>query len=122
MSIGYEHLSAMPDRVILRFPKSVQQINGIYVPETSSLRPELGEVVSVGDGLSQETKILSQEIKERARRGERFLVPMATGTYYWRKELGDKYAFLEEVRCYRITELAVTIASEETDETNYTLP
>ena len=109
--MNHEQPTAMPDRVILRFPESVQQINGIFVPETSALRPELGEVVSVGDGLSPETKILAREIKERAGRGERFLVPMATGTYYWRKELGDEYKFLKEVRCYRITELAVTISA-----------
>jgi len=102
--------TALPDRVILRFPPAVEKIGLIHVPETRALRAEFGELESIGDGLSEETRAMAAHIKERARAGERFLVFISSGTYYWREEMGPEYEDLKNLRSYRISELAVTVA------------
>jgi len=104
----------MPDRVILRFPEAIEKIGAIHVPGNWGMRPELGELVHCGDALSPETEILRQHIVERAQQGHMFLVPMATGTHFWRKEMGAEFEFLKDIRAYRITELSVSVRGVET--------
>lgn len=104
------NLQSMPDRILLRFPPVTEKIGAIHIPDSRRLRPELGELVSIGEGLSEETKILRAQILERARAGHKFLVPISSGTYYYREEMGEEFAFLKDVRSYRITEIATSLA------------
>lgn len=99
-------LRAARDRVLLKFPRAAEKIGSIHVPGSRQLRPEIGELVHVGEGLSEETRQLAADIQAHADSGGKFLVPIHTGTYYWREELGDEYEFLKDVRSYRITEIA----------------
>lgn len=99
-------LKAAKDRVLLRFPKAAEKIGAIHIPNSRQLRPEIGELVHVGDGLTPETRQLAQDIFEHAAAGGKFLVPMHTGTYYWREELGEEFEFLKDIRSYRVTEIA----------------
>jgi hypothetical protein len=109
-------IHAMKDRVVLRFPPPITKLRGVEIPENWQMRPELGELVDCGEGLSEETRRLAIDIKEHAALGHRFLVPMATGTHYWRKEMGPEYEFLKDVRSYRISEIAVYVIPDAPQE------
>lgn len=103
-------LEAMNGRLVLRFPQAVEKIGSVYVADAYAMRPEIGELVSIGDPLNEDERVLRKEILDRAARGHKFIVPMATGTYYWRKEMGPEFEFLKDVRSYRISEIATSIA------------
>lgn len=133
-------IHAMPGRLVLRFPPPVKEIRGIPVPETWALRRELGELVAMGEAVDARERKARREILRRSgntswqrwrekhlptlnrligwkRPSAKFLVSMAIGTYYWRKELasfGDEFAFLADIRVYNITDLATCVV--EVDE------
>ena len=108
-------LKAMPGRVILSFQKPAEKIGAIYTPQTSQRRPELGVLVSLGDPLHETDFALHDEIKRRAEEGHKFPVSYAAGIGYWQKEydnFGEEFAWLKDLRVFRIDELASSISEE----------
>lgn len=129
-------VEAMPDRVVLRFPEAVTDIRGIAIPNAWALRREVGEVVALGIATDRANRIAKrtiermtgntwwQQFREKhlptlnrltgwTRPNCKFLVSMAIGTYYWRKELdtfGGEFNFLRDLRVYNMTDLATAIS------------
>lgn len=129
---------AMPDRVVLRFPEAITDIRGVSIPESWALRREVGELVALGSPTSLRNWLIArhilgltgntrwQQFREKRlgwlnrltgwkKPEARFLVSMALGTYYWRKELesfAGEFNFLRDLRVYNISELATAVSGQ----------
>jgi hypothetical protein len=105
-------IEAAPGRVILRFPKPAEKIGMIHVSQKSQRRPELGEIVSLGDALSAEDAICRKWLAAQHEAGKRIPVTIASGIGYWQEEFnefGDEFLWLKDLRVYRISELAAAV-------------
>ena len=105
-------LHAAPGRAILRFPIAAEKSEGgLFIPETSQLRPEFGELEDVGEPLNEAQKIIATEIRERARNGQKFVTTYAAGTPVWNETMRTftELNWLKAYRVYSLEQLAVTI-------------
>jgi hypothetical protein len=105
----------MPGRVILSFERPAEKIGAIYISQRSQRRPELGRLVDLGAPLNETEEQLHQQIEERAKAGHKFPVSYAAGIGYWQQEyenFGEEYAWLKDLRVFRIDELATSIVDE----------
>jgi co-chaperonin GroES (HSP10) len=111
-------LKALPSRVLLRFESAkTQTAGGLYIPETSQLRPEMGEIHDVGDGLTEEEKEIAKRLRELQAEGRKIPVTYMSGVGYWRegyeRTLNEaEWGWLKDVRAYRLTELAAFLLEE----------
>lgn len=103
---------ALPGRVILKFPPKVEKTSGgLIVPETSQLRPELGEVVDVGEAITDADVRVRGALLELQRTGAKVPVTMMSGTRFWDEtkataQAQAEWGWLSAYRAYRIGELA----------------
>ena len=103
----------MPSRLILEFQKPAEKSSGgLFLPETSQLRPELGKIHDVGDGITEEEKRIAARLRELQSQGIEIPVTFAAGVGFWRPEYTQagldksEWAWLQEFRAYRLTEIA----------------
>lgn len=110
-------LRALPGRVVLRFPKPVEQRNGLYIPQTSQQRPEFGEVMDVGEPLNEEQATIAKWLWECKEKNIPLPVSYGAGTSYWfGKEnalTSDEWAWLRDFRVFTITEPAAMLVEAE---------
>lgn len=102
-------LTAAPNRVVVRFPQKIKEsAAGLVIPETSQLRPEFGEIVDVGEPVGDEATACARWLRECQSAGIKVPVSVQSGTRYWR-ETYESDAWLEDLRVYRVTELASAV-------------
>jgi hypothetical protein len=101
-------LIAAPNRVVLRFPPVVEKKGSIHVPETSQLRPEFGEIVSIGEPVGDEATAYARFFEVIRKSGQRVPVSVVAGVRYWRESY-ESEQWLADLRVYRITELAAAL-------------
>lgn len=105
-------IEAAPGRVILRFPKPAEKIGSLHVPEKAQRRPEFGEIVSLGDAVTREDEIHRKWLARQHEQGKKIPVTIASGVGYWQEEFknyGEEYAWLKDLRVYRISELSASV-------------
>lgn len=107
-------LKPLRGRVILKFPKPVEKVGAIIVPESSQLRPEFGEIVAVGDADTAEDEKRRRDLLELQQQGKRIAVSFGAGVSFWREYDvqalgGGDWSWLRDCRAYRIGELAAFI-------------
>lgn len=108
-------LRAMPGRVVLKFSRPKDSINGIFIPGTSQRREEWGEIVDVGepklgDASSRQCTLLLRDLQAA---GAKIPVTVAAGVSYWQAEYQDRpeMEFLKDYRVYRAEEFASWLES-----------
>ena len=104
-------VKALSGRAILKFPPPLEKQGAIFVPETSQLRPELGEIVHVGEPLDDKELRIATELRELQAAGKKILVTVAAGTRFWddtkaTAQSKAEWGWLADYRAYRIGELA----------------
>jgi hypothetical protein len=107
-------LKAMPGRVVLRFPPPVEKKGNLYIPETSQLRPEFGEVYDIGEPVTEDDRRAALKLRELQAEGKKVAVSFASGTSYWREFDGQaldpkEWGWLKSLKSYRLTELAAFV-------------
>lgn len=109
-------LKALPGRVILRFPPPVEKsTGGIVIPQTSQLRPELGEIVDVGEARDENERRARAALLDIQAANGRVAVSFASGVSYWRdyerQSMDEReWGFLKHVKAYNLTELAAYVS------------
>lgn len=72
------------DRVVLKQDEAKEQnLNGIIIPSSVQEKPQIGEVVAVGDGVLLDGQHVPMQVKV----GDRILYPKFSGSEY---KLGDE--------------------------------
>lgn len=106
-------LKAMPGRVILRFPKPAEKSSGgLILPQNSQLRPEFGEIVSIGEPTDDKEARAAHLLRELQGLGVKIAVTFAAGTSFWRDEFTQagldkgEWAWLKDLKAYRLSEVA----------------
>jgi len=106
-------IRAIAGRVILHFPPPVKKVGAIFVPETSQLRPEFGEIHDIGEPLSDQQAMIATQLEGLQRQGKRIAVSFAAGVSFWREydgqALGDEWKWLKNYKAYRLEELAAFV-------------
>lgn len=106
-------LAAAPNRVVCRFPpKKEVSRGGIIIAETSQLRPELAEILDVGEAIGEEETACARWLREMQRAGKRIPVSVESGTRYWR-ETYEADEGLADVRVYHVTQLASALVEHQ---------
>jgi hypothetical protein len=110
-------VKALAGRVIMRFPPPIDKQGSLYVPETSQLRPELGEIVSIGEPLDEKERIIANALYELKRDGKKILVTIMGGVRFWddtkaTAQSKAEWGWLADYRAYRIGELAAFLTEE----------
>jgi co-chaperonin GroES (HSP10) len=109
-------LHALPGKVILRFPVAAEKSEGgLFIPETSQLRPEFGELESIGEPLNDAQKRIAASIIERAAAGQKFVTTYAAGTPIYNETMRahKELSWMKAYRGYAIEQLAVTVEGVE---------
>jgi ketosteroid isomerase-like protein len=94
----------------------VEKKGVLFIPETSQLRPEFGEIEDIGEPLTEEDRRLAATLHDLKASGKRIAVSYASGTSYYRdydgQALGDEWKWLKDFRSYRISELAAYVQED----------
>lgn len=99
-------LIAAPNRVVLRFPEKKEETRGgIIIPDTSQLRPEYGEIVSIGEPVGDLQLACARFLQEIKDAGLRVPVSYQSGTRYWR-ETYEAEEWIQPYGVFMLTELA----------------
>lgn len=109
-------LKALPGRLILRFPKPVEQKGAIIVPTGYQQRPEFGIIHDIGKPLNDDQKAIVEVLSELQAAEIPLCVSYGAGIGYWHgKEnaLDADYGWLQDYRSYRIEEPAVFLVEDE---------
>jgi hypothetical protein len=110
-------LKAMPGRLILRFPKPVEQKGSIIVPIGYQQRPEFGVIHDIGDALNEEQQAIVAFLSNLQEQGIPLCVSYGSGVGYWHgKENAldeDEYGWLKDYRSYRLEEPAAFLVEDE---------
>lgn len=113
-------LKALPGRLILRFPKPVEQKGSIIVPTGYQQRPEFGVIHDIGEPLTLEQTAIVETLRDLKDAGVPLCVSYGSGIGYWHgKENSmdeDEYGWLKDFRSYRIEEPAVFLVEEDEKE------
>lgn len=83
----------------------------IHVPETSQLRPELGEIVDIGEATDEKEQRIASDLWRLKREGKKILVTIMAGTRFWEDTKATaqskaEWGWLSDYRAYRISELS----------------
>ena len=106
-------LKALPGRVILVFAKPVEKKGTLFIPETSQLRPEFGEIADIGEPVTEEDRRAAAALHDLKAAGKKIAVSFAAGTSFYRdydgQALGDEWKWLKDYKSYRLTELSAYV-------------
>ncbi len=103
-------LRALPNRVILAFPKPAEKVGSLYVSQRSQIRPEFGVIHDVGEAIGEENAILRKILLDLQAKGIKIAVTFMSGTGYLTESQknalsGDEWQWLDDLKSYRMSEL-----------------
>ena len=89
----------------MKFPPRQEKRGALYVPETSQLRPEFGEILDIGEAVGDEERACAALLHDLKRAGKKIPVSVEAGTRYWR-DTYEVEQWLADVRVYHVAQLA----------------
>ena len=111
-------LIAAPNRVVLKFPEAKETSRGgLIIPDTSKLRPEYGEIISIGEPIGELQVACARWLEELQKAGQRVPISYQSGVRYWR----DTYEVDEWIQPYGVFNLT-EVASALINHPDYPVP
>lgn len=105
----------MPGRVILKFPppKTTSESGKILIPETSQMRPEFGQIHSIGVPLDDKQADIVEVLEDLREAGIPLCVSYGAGVSYWKQNYDPKeWGWLRDYRAYSIEEPAAMLVED----------
>lgn len=99
-------LIAAPNRVVLKFPEAKEKsAGGLIIPDTSKLRPEYGEIISIGEAVGELQVACARWLRVLQKAGQRVPISYQSGVRYWR-ETYEAEKWIQPYGVFNLTEIA----------------
>lgn len=103
-------LRAAAGRVVLRFPRGMEESSGgIAIPESSQQRLEMAEVYDVGRATNPGDEAHRQWLLDQQAAGQPVMADFGAGIGLWKQNYDTRWKWLRDFRVYTLSQPFITI-------------